>query len=81
MSDETYTRFQMEMLEKITLLSSQVTAMHARLDEVVSRQQYLDRRVTALERAQIWSKGWIAGVGAVAALLGGLASEFVRRYM
>lgn len=55
-------------------------SMNARLDEVVGRQKDLNRRVDALERARIYGKGWIAGVIALAGLIGGFAVEAFRRF-
>lgn len=65
--------------ERLARIEAQLAGLNQRLDEVViSQLKDHGKRLAALERRQIWVGGWIAGAGAVGAVIGAGLSYLVR---
>lgn len=57
--------------ERLARIEAQLAGLNQRLDEVViSQLRDHGKRLQALERRGIWIAGWLAGVGAVGAVIG-----------
>lgn len=59
-----------EIKAELSGLRSEVSALRERIDEIVITQlKDHGKRLTLLERRQVWVGGWIAGAGAAGAAI------------
>ena len=78
--DQQDLEWRMSVVEKLWALGTKLDVMNERLEEIVTRQKDLEHRVSSMERAKIYGKGWLAGAVAIASIVTACAAEILRRF-
>lgn len=68
--------------ERLARIEAQLAGLNQRLDEVViSQLRDHGKRLQALERRGVWIAGWLAGVGAVGAVIGAAFAMLAKSFL